>query len=178
MNDAQRGTVWEESVVGCPDSARIVALSATVSNARSVAGWMASIHGPTDVVETDFRPVPLRYEFAGGGAVVPLFRSADVGPGSETEARERARLASTSSGGTRARARAARARGREPRALPRLRLRPRAHVRAPEERHDGAAARELVPQRHGAEVRLDDVRGPVDRRHPAGDAARVGHGRA
>ena len=105
MNDAQRGTVWEESVVGCPESARIVALSATVSNARSVAGWMASIHGPTDVVETDFRPVPLRYEFAGGGAVVPLFRSADVGPGSETEARERARLASTSSGGTRARAR-------------------------------------------------------------------------
>ncbi|KAH8075891.1 hypothetical protein JL720_10341 [Aureococcus anophagefferens] len=105
MNDAQRGTVWEESVVGCPATARIVALSATVSNARSVAGWMASIHGPTDVVETDFRPVPLRYEFAGGGEVVPLFRSADVGPGSETEARERTRLASKSSGGTRARAR-------------------------------------------------------------------------
>ncbi|EGB03043.1 hypothetical protein AURANDRAFT_12569, partial [Aureococcus anophagefferens] len=70
MNDAQRGTVWEESVVGCPATARIVALSATVSNARSVAGWMASIHGPTDVVETDFRPVPLRYEFAGDGAVL------------------------------------------------------------------------------------------------------------
>ena len=49
MNDAQRGTVWEESVVGCPATARIVALSATVSNARSVAGWMASIHGPTAV---------------------------------------------------------------------------------------------------------------------------------
>ena len=38
---------------------------------------------------------------AGGGEVVPLFRSADVGPGSETEARERTRLASKSSGGTR-----------------------------------------------------------------------------
>ncbi|KAH8098051.1 hypothetical protein JL720_973 [Aureococcus anophagefferens] len=91
MNDAQRGTVWEESVVGCPATARIVALSATVSNARSVAGWMASIHGPTDVVETDFRPVPLRYEFAEDGAVVPLFRARTSG-GTRARARKRLQL--------------------------------------------------------------------------------------
>ena len=67
------------------------ALSATVSNAAALKGWFASVHGPTDVVETSFRPVPLRYEFAAEGVVQPLFRAADVGPGSETEARERSR---------------------------------------------------------------------------------------
>ncbi|KAJ1454665.1 P-loop containing nucleoside triphosphate hydrolase protein [Pelagophyceae sp. CCMP2097] len=106
INDPQRGTVWEESLISCPKSARIVALSATASNTDEISGWLEAIHGPTDVVESDFRPVPLRYAYADAATgVKPLFRSADVGPGSEAEARDRARLASPQSGGTRARAR-------------------------------------------------------------------------
>ena len=33
MNDEQRGTVWEESIIYCPTNVQIVALSATVANA-------------------------------------------------------------------------------------------------------------------------------------------------
>ena len=71
--------VWEESLISCPASARIVALSATASNSDQLRGWLENIHGPTDVVESDFRPVPLRYEYADAACGVrPLFRAADV----------------------------------------------------------------------------------------------------
>ena len=33
MNDEQRGTVWEESIIYCPTNVQIIALSATVANA-------------------------------------------------------------------------------------------------------------------------------------------------
>ena len=105
MNDAQRGTVWEESLISCPRSARVVALSATVSNAKELRGWLQRIHGDTDTVESQFRPVPLRYEYCQDDVLLPLFRSPDVGPGSVGEARDRARMQTPTSGGTRRRAR-------------------------------------------------------------------------
>lgn len=45
MNDAQRGTVWEESIVATPADVRIVALSATLSNAPQIAGWLRRVRG-------------------------------------------------------------------------------------------------------------------------------------
>ena len=36
MNDPQRGTVWEESIIHCPSSVQFVALSATVENACKI----------------------------------------------------------------------------------------------------------------------------------------------
>ena len=33
MNDPQRGTVWEETIIHCPSRTQIIALSATISNA-------------------------------------------------------------------------------------------------------------------------------------------------
>jgi superfamily II RNA helicase len=88
MNDPSRGTVWEESVIASSESTKLVALSATVSNDEQLKGWMRKVHGPTEVVSSSFRPVPLKYEFACGVLrdVVPLFRAADVGPGSPREA--------------------------------------------------------------------------------------------
>lgn len=81
MNDPDRGTVWEESVISCPPSVRILALSATMGNTMEIQGWMQSIHGPTDLVQSTFRPVPLRYMFAMRQGLMPLFRDPQAGPG-------------------------------------------------------------------------------------------------
>ena len=59
MNDSQRGTVWEESIIHCPSSVQLVALSATVSNAGQLTDWIQQVHGPTDLIFSDYRPVPL-----------------------------------------------------------------------------------------------------------------------
>jgi superfamily II RNA helicase len=81
MNDPDRGTVWEESVISCPPSIRILALSATMGNVDEIKGWMSSIHGPTELVLSDHRPVPLRYLFALKQGLMPLFRDPNAGPG-------------------------------------------------------------------------------------------------
>jgi superfamily II RNA helicase len=82
MNDPDRGTVWEESVISCPKSIRILALSATMGNVNDIKGWISSIHRPTTLVMSDFRPVPLRYLFAMKQGLLPLFRDPNAGPGS------------------------------------------------------------------------------------------------
>lgn len=61
MNDSDRGTVWEESIIYSPPEVQIIGLSATVANAEEMRDWLEAIHGPTRLVSTDFRPVPLRH---------------------------------------------------------------------------------------------------------------------
>ncbi len=61
MNDEQRGTVWEESIIYCPTNVQIIALSATVANAQELTDWINTVHSKTELVDTDFRPVPLRF---------------------------------------------------------------------------------------------------------------------
>lgn len=61
MNDEQRGTVWEESIIYCPTNVQIIALSATVANSQQLTDWINTVHSGTELVYTDFRPVPLRY---------------------------------------------------------------------------------------------------------------------
>lgn len=63
MNDEQRGTVWEESIIYCPTNIQIVALSATVANAGQLTDWINTVHSRTELVNTDFRPVPLRFYY-------------------------------------------------------------------------------------------------------------------
>ncbi len=74
MNDAQRGTVWEESIIYCPPAVQIVALSATVANAPDLAAWMNHVHGNTTLVSSDHRPVPLRFHYFTGSRLSPLMR--------------------------------------------------------------------------------------------------------
>jgi ATP-dependent RNA helicase HelY len=59
LQDAYRGPVWEEVIIHAPAHIRLVCLSATVSNARELAEWIASVRGPTATVLSDHRPVPL-----------------------------------------------------------------------------------------------------------------------
>jgi len=60
LDDAERGTVWEESIINAPEQMRLVALSATVPNVRELAEWIDSVRGEhVEVVEMTQRPVPL-----------------------------------------------------------------------------------------------------------------------
>ena len=61
MNDEERGTVWEESIIYCPTDIQIIALSATVANSQQLCDWINTVHSDTECVYTDFRPVPLRF---------------------------------------------------------------------------------------------------------------------
>jgi len=60
MRDKERGVVWEETIILMNQNVRYVFLSATIPNAREFAMWIAAIKNQvTNVVYTDFRPVPL-----------------------------------------------------------------------------------------------------------------------
>lgn len=72
MNDRQRGTVWEESIIYCPPDIQLVALSATVANSDQLTDWIHQVHGPTDLIYSDFRPVPLRFHFCNPKGLFPL----------------------------------------------------------------------------------------------------------
>ena len=79
MNDSQRGTVWEESIIYSPSSVQIVALSATVANAGQLTDWIQQVHGPTDLVSSDFRPVPLLHNFCSAKGLHPLLNESGKG---------------------------------------------------------------------------------------------------
>ncbi|KIV99295.1 uncharacterized protein PV09_09062 [Verruconis gallopava] len=69
MRDAQRGVVWEETIILLPDKVRYVFLSATIPNAMQFAEWITKTHNqPCHVVYTDFRPTPLQHYLFPAGA--------------------------------------------------------------------------------------------------------------
>jgi superfamily II RNA helicase len=62
MDDLERGSVWEESLIFAPASIRFVCLSATISNAEELGAWLREIRGPDVVViQSSRRPVPLSH---------------------------------------------------------------------------------------------------------------------
>ncbi|QEY33556.1 DEAD/DEAH box helicase [Synechococcus sp. RSCCF101] len=79
MNDSQRGTVWEESIIHCPSPVQLVALSATVANAGQLTDWIERVHGPTTLVLSDHRPVPLEFSFCSAKGLHPLLNEARTG---------------------------------------------------------------------------------------------------
>ena len=75
MNDPQRGTVWEETIIHCPSRAQIIALSATISNADQLQNWIEKVHGPTVLVNSNKRPVPLDFIFCSAKGLHPLLNN-------------------------------------------------------------------------------------------------------
>lgn len=73
MNDSERGTVWEECIIYCPDNIQLIALSATVANAAELTDWINEVHHDTRLIWSDFRPVPLRFSFYDRDKLLPLF---------------------------------------------------------------------------------------------------------
>lgn len=75
MNDAERGTVWEETIIYCPTHIQLVALSATVANAEELTEWINEVHHDTRLISSSFRPVPLRFYYAKPREMLPLFET-------------------------------------------------------------------------------------------------------
>jgi len=63
IDDIERGTVWEESIIFAPQHINFICLSATIPNLKEFASWMRSIrrNGIDIVIETE-RPIPLEHE--------------------------------------------------------------------------------------------------------------------
>ena len=62
INDIERGTVWEESIIFAPQHIKFVCLSATIPNIHSFAEWMKSVRDiDLQIVEELKRPVPLEH---------------------------------------------------------------------------------------------------------------------
>jgi len=75
MNDRQRGTVWEESIIYCPHEIHLLALSATIANSDQLTDWINQVHGPTELIYSSFRPVPLEFHFGNPKGLFPLLNS-------------------------------------------------------------------------------------------------------
>ena len=73
LADRFRGAVWEEVIIGLPESVALTALSATVSNAEEFGDWLTSVRGGTRVIVDDHRPVPLWHHMMLGGQLYDLF---------------------------------------------------------------------------------------------------------
>lgn len=64
LDDPERGTVWEESIILAPPEIRFMCLSATVPNIRELGRWMETVRGTTfTLIEENERPVPLKHHF-------------------------------------------------------------------------------------------------------------------
>ncbi len=70
LDDFERGTVWEESIMFCPEHIRLIALSATAPNIQEMADWIQSIlHHPIEVIIETKRSVPLEHFFQCQGTI-------------------------------------------------------------------------------------------------------------
>jgi len=72
LADPERGPVWEEAMVWAPPEVLLICLSATVSNAREIARWLETVHGPTTLITHDVRPVPLEDHLYSAGRLTLL----------------------------------------------------------------------------------------------------------
>ncbi|MDA1266687.1 MAG: DEAD/DEAH box helicase [Planctomycetota bacterium] len=62
MDDRERGTVWEESLIFLPQSIRLVCLSATISNVEEMGNWLEEVRDAgLALVREERRPVPLSH---------------------------------------------------------------------------------------------------------------------
>ena len=84
LADRFRGAVWEEVIIHLPESVRLVALSATVSNAEEFGDWLSQVRGGTSVIVDDNRPVPLWQHMMVGSRLYDLFTSGRSSSGNGT----------------------------------------------------------------------------------------------
>jgi ATP-dependent RNA helicase HelY len=100
LADRFRGAVWEEVIIHLPQSVRMVALSATVSNAEEFGDWLQAVRGDTDVIVSEERPVPLEQHVLTRTKLLDLFDASGL-PGANRvnpELVAMTRLAGRSSG--------------------------------------------------------------------------------
>jgi len=70
LDNIERGTVWEESLILLPKHMKFMGLSATIPNIDQFASWLREIHPhPIKVIKESKRPVPLRFLFQCHGKI-------------------------------------------------------------------------------------------------------------
>ncbi|MGO3887037.1 MAG: DEAD/DEAH box helicase, partial [Mycetocola sp.] len=105
LADRFRGAVWEEIIIHLSPETRLVALSATVSNAEEFGDWIQTVRGNTSVIVSEHRPVPLNQHALFGTQLLDLF------DGDPEDRRVNPELAQLNRGATQTRG-SARGRGR------------------------------------------------------------------
>ncbi|WP_017569640.1 DEAD/DEAH box helicase [Nocardiopsis halotolerans] len=83
LADRFRGAVWEEVIIHLPESVRMVALSATVSNAEEFGEWLQQVRGDTTVIVDEKRPVPLWQHVMVGNRIHDLFVDVEEEPSAD-----------------------------------------------------------------------------------------------
>ncbi|MGD8987822.1 MAG: DEAD/DEAH box helicase [Syntrophobacterales bacterium] len=80
LGDEDRGVVWEEVMIYLPPQVRLLLLSATVSNAAQIAGWLEWLRQvPCQIVAAHERPVPIYPLFMfPNGEVTPLIQRREM----------------------------------------------------------------------------------------------------
>jgi superfamily II RNA helicase len=64
IDNPERGTIWEESLIFLPPHMKLLGLSATIPNIKQLSSWIESIHQqPVKMVVEEKRPVPLHFYF-------------------------------------------------------------------------------------------------------------------
>lgn len=62
VDDLERGTVWEESLIFAPPHVRFIGLSATIANLHEFGAWIRSVRSQDlAIIEHTRRPVPLAH---------------------------------------------------------------------------------------------------------------------
>ena len=71
IDNPERGTVWEESLIFLPGHMNLLGLSATIPNIRQLASWIESVHNkPVKTVVEEKRPVPLHFFFQAQNEII------------------------------------------------------------------------------------------------------------
>ncbi len=62
LDDPERGSVWEESLIFAPPGVRFLSLSATIANLDQLGAWMREIRPhELSIIRSERRPVPLTH---------------------------------------------------------------------------------------------------------------------
>jgi len=62
INNEERGSVWEETIILLPKMTNLIMLSATVENVDEFGDWVSRItRRPMQIIRTSHRPVPLKH---------------------------------------------------------------------------------------------------------------------
>ncbi len=83
LADAERGVVWEETIIFAPAQSRLLLLSASIGNPEEVAAWISSIRSTScHLIHHRNRSVPLRAAYLDpSGKLAPFFRTRDIAHG-------------------------------------------------------------------------------------------------
>lgn len=65
LGDVDRGSVWEEVIISCPQNIPLICMSATVKNPKDLGGWITKVGSPfcRSLDENKFQLVELQNNF-------------------------------------------------------------------------------------------------------------------